>query len=227
MALARLHALALATLRHPDSAKHREYLDALSDYAPDAEPLVASDARSDEALAAGLEGPAARRFAARLRGVVLGAAAHSDTVAREACALARTAVENEGVSAKEIDARAKAAFEATRADLERDVVRLGSVGDAPRGAQFGAWVRKWGVVRSLELNAFAATFTRDGTHAKATRATSDQRDDAGAFRFALAVTQAAMSLTREEEVGGSLEEDARRVEAAIVPLIANVIAAGR
>jgi hypothetical protein len=43
----------------------------------------------------------------------------------------------------------------------------------------------------------------------------------------MAVTQAAMSLTREEEVGGPLEEDARRVEAAIVPLLANVIAAGR
>src|SRR5437868_2800458 len=102
MALARLHALALATLRHADSAKARKYLDALADYAPDAEPLVAKDPRSDEALGAGLEGSVARRFAARLRGVVLGAAAHADTVAREACALARKAVENEGVSAKEI-----------------------------------------------------------------------------------------------------------------------------
>jgi hypothetical protein len=227
MALARLHALALATLRHPDSAKARAYLDALADYAPDAEAIDAKDPRSDESLARGLEGPAARRFAARLRGVVLGAAAHSDTVAREASALARKAVEDEGVTVKEIEARAKSAFDATRRDLEQDVVRLGWIGAAPRGAEFGVWVRKWGVVRSLELNAFVATFTRDGTHAKATRATGDQTEDAAAFRFAMAVTQAAMSLTREEEVGGPLEEDARRVEAAIVPLVANVIAAGR
>ncbi len=225
-ALARLHALALATLRHPDSAKHREYLDALADYAPDAEVLDPRDPRSDEAFAKGLDGPAARRFAARLRGAVLGAAAHVDTVSREAMALAREAVKDEGVANKDIDARAKAAFDKTREDLESDIVRLGSVGAPPDDAEFAVWVRRWGVVRSLELNGFVATFTRDGTHAKAMRATADGSDDAGALRFALAVTQAAMSLSRDEEVGGVLEEDARRVEIAIAPLLANVIRKG-
>ena len=226
IALARLHALALATLRHADSARHRAYLDALADYAPDAEAFAPGDPRSDESLSAGVEPAAtARRFAARLRGVILGAAAHSDTVAREAMALAREAVRGEGVADKDVEARAKLAFETVRKDLERDVVRLAGMPPVTR-SEIGSWVRRWGVVRSLELNGFVATFTRDGTHAKAMRVTSEGRD-AGALRFAMAASQAAMSLARDEEVGGNLEADVKRTETALTALLANVIAAAR
>lgn len=225
-ALGRLHDLAMATLQNPASKRPRAYLDALADYAPDAIVLTAEDARSDAALADGVDpAMAARRFAARLRGVILGAGAHADTGVREACALARESVKGEGVADAAIDARAAAAFDTCRADLALDVVRLGSLG--PReGAEPGAWVRRWGVVRSLELNGFVATFTRDGTHPKAMRATSEG-GDADALRFAMAVAQAAMSLARGEEVRRALETDVARTEAAIAALLANVIATAR
>ncbi len=226
LALARLHTLAFATLNNPESKRPRAYLDALADYAPDPIVLTPEDARSDAALAPGIvPAMAARRFAARLRGVILGAGAHPDTGPREACALARECVKGEGVSDADIDVRAKAAFETCRADLALDVVRLGSLGPL-EGADLGAWVRRWGVVRSLELNGFVATFTRDGTHANAMRVTRDG-GDASALRFAMAVAQAAMSLAREAKVTRALESDVARTEAAVAALLANMIAAAR
>jgi hypothetical protein len=223
LALANMYALALATLRARDADAHRAYLDALADFAPDPLVLGPDDPRSDEALGAGVTpAPAARRFAARLRGVVLGAAAHADTASRELAALAREVAGGEGVADGEIARRAGAAFAVTRADLERDVVRLGGVA---REQDPGAWVRRWGVVRSLELNGFAATFTRDGTHSRATAATREGRD-AGALRFVLALSQAALSLPREQDAA-TLSEDVQRAEVALPALLANLVAAAR
>ena len=228
LALANMHALARATLRARDAGAHRAYLDALADFSPEPIVLRPEDPRSDTALGAGVAPPAvARRFAARLRGVVLGAGAHADTVARELTALACAAVGNEGVTDKDIERRAVAAMTATRAELDKDIVRLGPVVETVEGgSSAGNWVRRWGAVRSLELNAFAAAFTRDGTHAAATKATRDGRD-AGALRFVMAVAQAAMSLGSEFDPDDTLSDDVKRTENALPALLANVIAAGR
>ena len=117
------------------------------------------------------------------------------------------------------------AWEAARAELERDVVRLGAI-EAPKEAGELGWLRRWGVVRWLELNGFIAAFTRDGTHAGATKATSAGRD-AGALRFAMAVSQAAMAFAHEEGPEPGLLEDARAVEAALAPLLANVVSTAK
>lgn len=222
LALANMHALAMATLRARDAAVHRAHLGDLADYAPEPIELGPGDPRSDAALAAGVEpAPAARRLAATLRGLILGAAAHTDTVRREVAALARELVGAQFPPA-EVDRRAFAALEVTRAELERDVVRLGSV---PPGTD-AASTRRWGSVRTLELNAFAAAFTRDGTHPRATHATSQGRD-AGALRFAMAVAQAALTLAREDEPDAALQADMHRVDAALPALLASLIARAR
>jgi hypothetical protein len=101
---------------------------------------------------------------------------------------------------------------------------------APKSEDPLAFVRRWGGVRSLELNAFIAAFTRDGTHSAAVKATSLGRD-AGALRFALAVCNGALSLARdaapEDPDVIALRSDVDRVEAALVVLLANLVAAGR
>lgn len=223
LAIANMHALALATLRARESALHRAYLADLVDYAPEPIVLGPDDPRSDQALARGVEpAPAARRLAATLRGVVLGAAAHMDTVRKEVAALARELSGGRPLAPEEAARRALAAFEVTRLDLERDVVRLGNVAPGDDGDA----LRRWGSVRTLELNSFVAAFTRDGTHPRATRATSEGRD-AGALRFAIAVAQAAMTLARDAVPGESLQAEVLRVDAALPALLANVAAAGR
>jgi hypothetical protein len=157
--------------------------------------------------------------------VALGAAAHPETPRGEVGALGRAVASGEGVSDDEIDARVWRAFEASRQDLARDVVRLGDAsGGEDRVA--AARIRRWGSVRSLELNAFVAAFTREGMHPVATAATRQGRDS-GAMRFALAVAQAALSLPAPDAVESSLEQDVARTETALPALIANLAAALR
>jgi hypothetical protein len=221
LALANLHALALATLRGKDASSSRTYLDALAPFAPDPEPLAPTDPRSDEALGGGIELASARRhFAAKLRGVILGVAAHPETPSGELTALARVVASGESVSEDEVDRRAIAALASTREDLARDIVRLG---EASHDGDAGTRVRRWGSVRALELNAFVAAFTREGAHPAATAATRTGRD-AMALRFALAVAQAAMSLAQGTEPDESLEEDVKRTELALPALLANLVA---
>lgn len=226
MVLANLYAVARATLRAPESKGHRAYLEALSDFAHDEGPAQGDDPRADGALALGIEDKsAARRLAARLRGMCLGAAAHTDTVRSEVVALGKVAAGGEGVGDEALAKRVAGAWERSREDLERDVVRLGAIEVPREGGELG-WLRRWGVVRWLELNGFTAAFTRDGTHAGATKATSAGRD-AGALRFAMAVSQAAMAFAQEEGPEPGLLEDARAVEGALAPLLANVVSAAR
>src|SRR5262245_50775681 len=105
LALSSLRALARATLRARDAPVHRARLSELADYAPDPVPLGANDPRADEALAAGVTpAPAARRLAATLRGVILGAAAHADVARRDVAAVARElAAGRGGLAPAEID----------------------------------------------------------------------------------------------------------------------------
>ena len=218
LVLARMHALAVATLTASDARTNREYLSRLAHYAPDPIVLAVSDPRSDDALAAGIEPIAvSRRFAARVRGVVLGAAVHDDAVPNEVAALAWASVRGEGVVEKELKRRVTAALKVTREDLAQDVVRLAW---EPVPADIKPpWVQRWGGVRSLELNAFVAAFTRDGTHPVATEITRDSRD-ARALRFVLAVSQAAMSLQRDVDPAEYLVRDIRITDAVLPALIA-------
>ena len=226
MVLANLYAVARASLRAADAKAHRAYLEALADFAHDEGPAQGGEPGADSVLGEGVgDKSAARRLAARLRGMCLGAAAHTDTARNEVVALAKVAAGGEGVGDEALAARAVRAWEAARAELERDVVRLGAI-EAPKEAGELGWLRRWGVVRWLELNGFIAAFTRDGTHAGATKATSAGRD-AGALRFAMAVSQAAMAFAHEEGPEPGLLEDARAVEAALAPLLANVVSTAK
>jgi hypothetical protein len=230
LALANLYALSRATLRGKDAPAQRQYLEALADMSPDP-PEAEPDVRDDSVLLEGFSEDAGvlRRMGAQVRGVLLGAGAHSDTVLREVVSLVRALDGATVWGEKKWTTRIEPALTATRADLDRDVVFVRPV-RAPITEDPLAFVRRWGGVRSLELNAFAAAFTRDGTHKPAVKATSQGRD-AAAFRFALAVSNAALSLAREtdgesDEVR-SLKEDIDRVESAMVVLLANLVASGR
>lgn len=222
--LLHLHSLSMATVRGPDAESCRELLRELADYAAEEPPLGPEDPRSDTRLAPGIApAGAARRFAARLRGTTLGAAAHGDTVRKELEALALAALEGESFDRKLVLARAVAAWECAREALESDLVQLGLVPAPPHGDEpaRAAWFRRWGSVRSLELNAFVATFTRDGTHPKATSLT--QRGSvAAALRFSLAVAQAGLSLAQELPTDPALVEDALLVEPALAPMLASL-----
>ncbi len=230
LALANLYALSRAALRAKDAGAHRAYLEALTDLSPDA-PDAKPDPRDDGVLLEGFSEDVGvvRRMGAQVRGVLLGAGSHSDTVAREVVSLVRALDGASAWTEKKWSSRIEPALSVTRADIERDVVFSRAV-IAPKSEDPLAFVRRWGGLRSLELNAFAAAFTRDGTHSGAVKATSQGRD-AGAFRFALAVSNAALSLARdidaESEEVSVLREDCRRVERAFVVLLANLVAAGR
>lgn len=230
LALANLFALSRATLRAKDAPAHRSYLEALAELTPDP-PAESLDPRDDGALLEGFsdEPGVTRRMGAQVRGVLLGAGSHADAVLREVVSLVR-ALDGASVwGEKKWTARVEPALAATRADIERDIVFVRPV-RAPKSEDPLAFVRRWGGVRSLELNAFIAAFTRDGTHSAAVKATS-LGHDAGALRFSLAVSNAALSLARDavadhDEVL-ALRADVERVEAAIVVLLANLVAAGR
>lgn len=230
LALANLYALSQATLRGKDAPAQRQYLEALANLSPDP-PDAEPDPRDDSVLLADFSEDAGvlRRMGAQVRGILLGAGAHSDTVLREVVALVRTLDGASVWSEKKWTARLEPALAATRTDLERDVVFVRPV-RAPISEDPLAYVRRWGGVRSLEFNAFVAAFTRDGTHERAVRATSRGRD-AAAFRFALAVSHAALSLPRESDGQSDkvrlLKEDIDRVESAMAVLLANLVAAGR
>lgn len=230
IALANLYALSRATLRGKDAPAQRQYLEALADMSPDS-PEPEPDVRDDSVLLDGFSEDAGvvRRMGAQVRGVLLGAGAHSDTVVREVVALVRALDGATVWGEKKWTTRLEPALVATRADIERDIVFVRPV-RAPATEDPLAYVRRWGGLRSLELNAFAAAFTRDGTHKPAVKATSQGRD-ASAFRFALAVSNAALALAKEadgasEEVR-TLKEDIDRVESAVVVLLANLVASGR
>lgn len=228
IALANLHALSRSALRSKDAPAIRTYLEALADMAPEP-PEAREDPRDDGVLLKDFsEDPGVlRRMGAQVRGVVLGAGAHSDTVLREVVALVRALDGASEWGEKKWTPRIEAALVATRADIERDVVFVRPV-RAPVTEDPLAFARRWGGVRSLELNAFVATFTRDGTHPHAVSATSKGRD-AGTLRHSLAVTNAALSIARDADPDDpeleSLIEDVDRVERALAPLLANLIAA--
>jgi len=225
--LSKLHALAQATLQARDARVHRAHLDQLALYTHDLPPFDDDDARSDAQLGAAVtDASARRRFAARLRGVVLGCAAHPDAVVREVVELAKVAVAGEGIDDREIERRTRAAFELTRWRLESDIVQLAPAPAETMPASAGARARRWGVVRSLELNAFAATFTRDGTSERATSLTQSGRE-AGALRFAVATAQVAMTLARDTTLDEALRDDIDRVETALEALLAAMCAALR
>lgn len=230
LALANLFALSRATLRAKDAPTQRAYLGALADLVPDP-PAETLDPRDDSALLEGFsdEPGVTRRMGAQVRGVLLGAGSHADTVPREVVSLVRAL---DGASAwgeKKWTARVEPALAATRADLERDIVFVRPV-RAPKSEDPLAFVRRWGGLRSLELNAFIAAFTRDGTHPAAVKTTAQGRD-AGALRFALAVCNGALSLARDADPADedviALRADVDRVEASLVVLLANLVAAGR
>ncbi len=225
-----MHALSRAALRGADSPALRKYFDALADVAPDP-PEEAIDPRDDPRLLDGFsEDPGVvRRMGAQVRGVLLGAGAHEDSVLREVVALVRALDGATAWSEKKWTPRVEAALAATRADLAKDVVHLRPIA-LPADGDVLAWARRWGGLRSLELNAFVATFTRDGTHRGAVASTSKGRD-AGALRFALAVVNGALSIPRDADPDGdderSLLDDARRVDRALAPLLANIVSSGR
>jgi hypothetical protein len=228
IALANLHALSRSALRAKDAPAIRAYLDALADVAP--EPADGGeDPRDDSVLLRDFtEDPGVvRRMGAQVRGVILGAGSHTDTVLREVVALVRALDGGGEWTEKKWSPRVEAALAATRADLERDVVFLRPV-RAPKTEDPLAFARRWGGVRSLELNAFVATFTRDGTHPPSVASTSKGRDS-GALRHAIAVTNAALSIARDADAEDpelrSILEDVERVERALAPLLANLIAA--
>jgi hypothetical protein len=228
--LAHLHALSLAALRGADAPGAREHLETLALLAPDP-PGESLDPRDDARLLEGLlaePGPA-RRLAAQVRGVLVGAGAHADTVLREVVALVRALDGASAWTERQWTPRIELALARTREDLTRDVVFVRPV-PSPSSAEETAVLRRWGGLRALELNAFVAALTRDGTHAAAVAATS-RGPDAVALRFALAVANAALSLALSVEPSApsvrALREDARRVEEALAPLMANVVRAGR
>jgi hypothetical protein len=230
LALANLHALSLAALRGEGVPAQRAYLEALADVAPDP-PDERLDPRDDASLLEGFseDRSVTRRMGAQVRGVILGAGAHSDTVLRELVALIRALDGAATWSEKTWSARVEPALAATREDLERDVIFMRPV-TAPSAEDPLAFARRWGGLRSLELNAFVAAFTRDGTHARAVEASSRGRDGA-ALRLSIAVANGALSLSRdaaaEDAAVRSLLENVERVERAIVPLLANIVRAGR
>lgn len=230
LALANLYALSRAALRAKDGDTHRAYLEALADLSPEA-PDAKADPRDDAVLLDGFSEDLGvlRRMGAQVRGVLLGAGSHEDTVVREVVSLVRALDGAAAWTEKKWTSRIEPALAATRSDLSRDVVFARPV-RAPKSEDPLAYVRRWGGLRSLELNAFAAAFTRDGTHSAAVRATAQGRD-AGAFRFALATSNAALSLAREADAESDeargLRADVERVEAAMVVLLANLVAAGR
>jgi hypothetical protein len=228
--LAHLHALSLAALRGAEGPRAREHLETLSLLAPDP-PGEELDPRDDARLLEGLvasPGPA-RRLGAQLRGVLVGAGAHEDTVLREVVALVRALDGAAAWTERQWSPRIEPALARTREDLARDVVFVRPV-SAPTSGDATAVLRRWGGLRALELNAFVAALTRDGTHPAAVAATA-RGPDAVALRFSLAVANAALSLASsagpDEPAVQSLHADVRRVEEALAPLLANVARAGR
>ncbi|MDP3273632.1 MAG: hypothetical protein Q8Q09_00450 [Deltaproteobacteria bacterium] len=226
LAIANLFALAQAAMRSQDAARHRSYLDSLADLAPDG-PDVAPDPRDDQAIVPQIEDRhAQRRMGAQIRGVLLGAGAHTDSVLREVVGLVRALDGASQWSEKHWSTKLEPALTATRADLAQDIVWMRPIVTPLSGAT-ADWLRRWGGLRSLELNAFVAAFTRDQTHPGATTATS-RGPDAGALRHALAVAQAGLALAAPSDndplLIDQLRREAVRVESALVPLLANLVA---
>ncbi len=229
LAIANMHALAKASLRSTkDLPALRKYLEVLDEMAPD--PPKADDPRSDAALLQGLvtEPGDLRRAGSHVRGVILGASAHSDTVTREVVALVRALDGLPTQTEKKWTARIEPAMLSVRRDLEREMVAVFAY-EPPKDGLAASWFRRWGGLRNLELNAFLAAFTRDGTHAAATIATS-QGPDAAALRYLLVLTQYAFSMPISDEQdpkelawSDPIIVDAKRAEAALASVLANVI----
>lgn len=234
LAIANMHALATSALKMTkDLPALRKYLEVQGEMAPD--PPSEKDPRSDSALLAGLitEPAELRRAGAQVRGVILGASAHEDTVAREVVALVRVLEGIPSQTEKKWLPKIEPAIKAVRADLEREIVAVYPI-PMPTDHNATSWFRRWGGLRNLELNAFLAAFTRDGTHRAATKATS-QGPDAAALRYLMILTQYAFSLPLESAAGqpttlawtDSIIVDAKRAEEALAPVLANLVITSR
>jgi hypothetical protein len=229
IAIAKMHALATSALKATkDLAALRKYLEVLGEMAPD--PPAPDDPRSDHALVGDLlTDPAEqRRAGAQVRGVILGAAAHEDTVVREVVALVRSLDGLPKQTEKKWTPKIESAVSAVRRDLAIEMVAAFAVAP-PSDGRASSWLRRWGGLRNLELNAFVAAFTRDSTHVGATVATS-QGPDAAALRYLLVLSQYAFSFPSEDSEAAQaltwsspIVLDAKRAETALASVLANLV----